>query len=157
MPENKLGEIKALANFQNGVGRNHRLQSWQRWGRCLFLTSGLEQWEQTAKVKRALNPTQTSSLNRLQKNSQKLFQDVSGDSWRRPEWEVSATYSRYTFSKWLTCPSCNRLAEAREFGSELAPLEGCSSCTKKRGVFMLTNKIYRSVWKWPRFLRDFSS
>ena len=83
---------------------------------------------------------------RLQKTLKKLFQDVQ-DS----EDDQSERYQPHIqgirFPKWLTRPSCNRLVEAREFGSETkTPRGGVLLVPKKRdGVFMCTNKIYRSV------------
>ncbi len=138
MPKYELGEIRRSQLIQNGPGAIIDFRAGDKGGGPVsVLTSGLDQWEKSAKIFAPINSdTNVVFEPRLQAKLKKdyfrqspvILEDKREDEAYQPH------IQGVRFPSWMVCPGCDRLAQQNEFSSDIGdPSRWCEKCSNKTG------------------------
>ena len=139
MAKYELGEIRRSQILQNGPGSIVDFRAGEKGGGPVStVTTGLEHWEKTAKVFPPLNNDANVVFEpRLQaklKKSHFRMSPVKLEGLNEEDDKYRPHILGVRFPRWLVCPSCDRLGEAKEFQKEVGdPSRWCERCSKDAG------------------------
>ena len=138
MPRYELGEIRRSQLLQNGPGAIIDFRAGDRGGGPVsVVTTGLEHWDSTAKIFVPINVDPNVVFEpRLQaKLSKKYFRQspvILED--KREDEAYQPHLQGVRFPSWMVCPGCDRLAQAKEFSTDIGdPSRWCEKCGEKTG------------------------
>ena len=129
MAKYELGEIRRSQLLQNGPGAIIDFRAGdQGGGPVSVLTSGLEHWEQSAKIFAPINiDTNVVFEPRLQAKLNKRYfrqSPVVLEDKKKEDDSYQPHIQGVRFPGWMVCPVCDRLARAKEFSSDIGDPRG---------------------------------
>ena len=139
MAKYELGEIRRSQILQNGPGSVVDFRAGEKGGGPVsVVTTGLEHWEKTAKVFPPLNNDPNVIFEpRLQAKLKKThfrMSPVKLEGLNEEDSKYKPHILGARFPRWLVCPSCDRLGEAKEFQKEIGdPSRWCGPCSNETG------------------------
>ena len=170
MADNELGEIRRSQILQNGPGAIVDFRAGEKGGGPVsIITSGLESWEETAKVFCLITDQNVIREPRLEMKLKKNHFRLSP-----AKLEERAEKDKYKphilgvrFPTWLSCPDCGRLDEEYNFGRDIGdPSRWCVACsgTKDHRVHVVPTRFviacdkgHISDFPWRWYLKFASS
>jgi len=139
MAKYELGEIRRSQLLQNGPGAIIDFRAGdQGGGPVSVLTSGLEHWEQSAKIFAPINiDTNVVFEPRLQAKLNKRYfrqSPVVLEDKKKEDDSYQPHIQGVRFPGWMVCPVCDRLVRAKEFSSDIGdPSRWCAGCSEDAG------------------------